>query len=208
MFFKTLGPNGTRITVVSWKAGSRKRRSHPFGGLGFWSLLGRKGRPKGAFLKTMKIEHGTKNQLFRTVWCWDPLKTVPGSGFEKTWKIHEKTIGKSMLFDGLQPLKNIEKQTLFLTLGHSKKKWKIDAKMAPKSHEKWFKMEPGGAHDLFILRFYWFLEKAKKLDFSMRFRGDQKTRKIDPWSANDSKNAPRPTTNGRTGHQGGHGTRV
>ena len=49
-----------------------------------------------------------------------------------------------MVFDGLKPLKSIEKQSLFLTLGHSKKQWKIDAKMAPKSNEKFSKMEPGG----------------------------------------------------------------
>ena len=69
----------------------------------------------------MKIENCTQNQLFRKVRRWDPLKTVPGSGFEKTLKIYQKTIGKSMDFDGLKPLKSIEKQTLFLTLGHSKK---------------------------------------------------------------------------------------
>ena len=59
--------------------------------------------------------------------------------------------------------------------------------MAPKSHEKLSKIEPGGAQDRFILSFYRFWEKAKKLDFSMRFRGEQKTRKIDPWSAKVSK---------------------
>ena len=59
---------------------------------------------------------------FQKEWCWDPLKTVPGSSFEKTLKIYEKTIGKSMFFDGLKPLKSIEKQTLFLILGHSKKR--------------------------------------------------------------------------------------
>ena len=80
--------------------------------------------------------------------------------------------------------------------------------MDPKSHEKCSKMEPGGAQDRFILCFYRFWEKAKKLDFSMRFQGDQKTRKIDPWSAKGSKQAPRGTTSGRTGRQGGHGTRV
>ena len=90
MFLKALGTNGTRITVVSWKAGSRNGRSPYFGGLGFWRLLGRKGHPKGAFLKNMKIENGTQNQLFRTVRRWDPLKTDPGSGFEKTRKIYEK----------------------------------------------------------------------------------------------------------------------
>jgi hypothetical protein len=51
----------------------------------------------------------------------DPLKTVPGSGFEKILKFDEKTIGKSMVFDCLKPLKSIEKQTLFFTLGHPQK---------------------------------------------------------------------------------------
>ena len=75
-------------------------------------MLGRKGRPKGAFLKTMKIENGTKNQLFLKVRRWDPLKTVPGSGFEKRLKMYEKTIGKSMVLDDPKPLKIIGKQTL------------------------------------------------------------------------------------------------
>jgi hypothetical protein len=52
---------------------------------------------------------------------------------------------------------------------------------------------PGSIYSL-ILRF---LVKAKKLDFSMRFWGDQKTRKIYPWSAKGSKKAPwRTITNG------------
>ena len=79
-------PNGTRITVVSWKAGSRKGRSPYFGELGFWRLLGQKGRPKGAFLKILKIEDGTKIQLFIIGRRLDPLKTIPGRGFEKTLK--------------------------------------------------------------------------------------------------------------------------
>jgi hypothetical protein len=72
-------------------------------------------------LKIIQIENGTKIQLFIIGRRWDPLKTVPGSGFEKTLKIYTKTIGKSMVFDGLKPLKSIGKQTLFLTFGHSKK---------------------------------------------------------------------------------------
>jgi hypothetical protein len=69
-------------------------------------------------------------------------------------------------------------------------------------------MEPGGAQDRFILCFYQSVEKAKKLDFSMRFQGDQKTRKIDPWSAKGSKKATRGTTPPRLSRQGAHGTRV
>ena len=68
----------------------------------------------------MKIENGTNNQLFRKNQHLDPLKTVLGSGFEKTWKIYEKTIGNSMVSDGPKPLKSIEKQTLCLILGQFK----------------------------------------------------------------------------------------
>ena len=89
-----------------------------------WSAKGRKLCSKDAFLKILKIENNTQNQLFRKVRRWDPLKTVPGSCFEKTLKTDEKTIGKSMVFDGLKPLKSIEKQTLFLILGHSKRTMK------------------------------------------------------------------------------------
>ena len=51
-----------------------------------------KGGPKGAFLKILKIVNGTTNQLVINVRRWDPLKTVPGTGFEK----HET----SMKIDG------------------------------------------------------------------------------------------------------------
>jgi hypothetical protein len=44
----------------------------------------RKGGQKGAFLEIPKIENGTKIQLFSKDRHRDPLKTVPGSGFEKT----------------------------------------------------------------------------------------------------------------------------
>ena len=46
-------------------------------------------------------------------------------------KIDEKTIGKSMVFDGPKPLKSIEKQTLFLILGHSKKTMKKRCRRGP-----------------------------------------------------------------------------
>jgi hypothetical protein len=82
----------------------------------------------------MKIENGSKTQLLRIGRRWDPLKTVPGSGFENTLKIDENKIGKSTVFDGLKQLKSIEKQTHFLTLGHSKKTMKNRCqKGSPKS---------------------------------------------------------------------------
>ena len=46
----------------------------------------RKGGPKGVFLKTMKIENGSKNKFVITVRHLDPLKSVLGSGFAKNNK--------------------------------------------------------------------------------------------------------------------------
>ena len=51
-----------------------------------WSLCSRKWCPKGTFLKSPKIENGTKIKFFNKDRHQDPLKTVPGSGFEKTMK--------------------------------------------------------------------------------------------------------------------------
>ena len=82
----------------------------------------------------MKIENGTTNQLFMQVRRWDPLKTVPRSGFEKTLKFYGTIIGKSMIWDDPKPLKSIEKQSLFLILGHSKKQSKNDTNGDLKSH--------------------------------------------------------------------------
>ena len=137
---------------------------------------------KGAFLKTMKIEHGTKNQLFRKVRRWDPLKTVPGNCFEKTWKIYEKTIGKSIVLDGQKPLENIEKQTLFLILGHSKKLWKKDTKGDLKSHGFGFKMATWASQVRLIVLFLTFCCDAKKSSFLDAFPMKQQIEKIDPWS--------------------------
>ena len=58
-------------------------------------------------------EPPARSGLCRTVRHWDPLKTVPGAGFEKTCKINEKTIEQSMVFYGPKTLSSIEKQILF-----------------------------------------------------------------------------------------------
>ena len=63
-FEKTLGPNGTVITKVSWAAGSLQGAVQWEAAGVFLRLHLRKGAPKGASLKTMKIENGTENQLF------------------------------------------------------------------------------------------------------------------------------------------------
>jgi len=113
----------------------------------------------------MKIEDGTKIQLFIIGRRWDPLKTVPGSCFEKTLKIYEKTIGKSMVLYGLKPLKSIEKQTLFLTLGHSKNNEKSMPKWLPKVMKNRAKWSPGAPRiDLFFV-FIDFWRRRKNLIF-------------------------------------------
>ena len=173
--------------MISWKTGSRERRSPELGALGFWGPAARKWCPKGAFLKTMKIENGTKNQFVRKVRRWDPLKTIPGSGFEKTWKFYEKTIGKSMFFDGPKPLKTIEKHILFLILGHSKKQWKTYAKGDLKSHVLGSKMATWASLVRLIVWFLMFCCDAKKSSFLDAFPMYQKIEKMEPWSAKGRK---------------------
>ena len=56
--------------------------------------------------------------------CKDVVKTTKTmfhSSPVHSTPIEDPSIGKSMVFDGLKPLKSIEKQTLFLILGHSQK---------------------------------------------------------------------------------------
>ena len=66
-----------------------------------------------------------------------------------------------MSFDGLKPLKSIEKQTLFLTLTHSKNNEKSMPKWLPKvmkNGPKWSQGEP--RIDLFIV--FMILEESEK----------------------------------------------
>ena len=189
LFLKTLGPNGTRITVVSWKAGSRQGRSPYFEVLGFWRLLGQKGGSKDPFLKIMKIRNGTQTQLFRKVRRWDPLKTVPR-------KFDEKTIGKYIVLDGPKPLKSIEKQALFLILGHSKKRWQNDTKGNLKSHVFGSKMATLASPVRLIVGFLMFCCDAKKSSFLDAFPMHQKIEK-------SSLGAPKGRTKSSRGIAGG-----
>ena len=99
-------------------------------GHGFGWTFGRKGNPKLVFLEIPKIENGTQIQPFSKDRHQGPLKTVPGSGFEKPMKTRSGMIG----FIWSKTIKNIKEWSLFLILGHSQKLWKNDAKGDPKSH--------------------------------------------------------------------------
>ena len=104
-FSKTLGPNGRVTIIFLWKTGSRQGAAQWAAGGVFWCLLGRKGGPKGDFLKTMKIENSTPERVFMKVQHWGPLKTVPGSILKK----HEKSMKKQLKFNGFWLSKTIEK---------------------------------------------------------------------------------------------------
>ena len=78
-FSKTLGPNGTVITMISWTIGSWQGWAPDRWLIGFGHLCSRKWSPKGVFLKFQKIVK---------VRHWEPLKTVAGNGFEK----HDKSM--------------------------------------------------------------------------------------------------------------------
>jgi hypothetical protein len=95
----------------------------------FW----RKGGQKGAFLEIPKIGNGTKIQLFGEDRDGDPLKTVPGSGFEKTWKTMKFGSGNER-FLMAQIYWKCRTVIDFMVFGHSQKKWKTDAKRDLKKH--------------------------------------------------------------------------
>ena len=93
-----------------------------------------------------------------------------------------------MVFDGPKPLKSIEKQTLFLILGHSKKQWKNDAKGDLKSHVLGSKMATWASQVRLILWFWTFWCDAEKSSFLDALQMDQQIEKIEPWS---NKGSPR-----------------
>ena len=145
--------------MVSWKAGSPEGQHGSLEALLFFRLLERKGGPKSAFLKITK-ENDIRNQLFIKVRHRDPLKTVPGSGFEQ----HENLCKNNGKINGSWWSKTISffgKQTLFLILGHSKKR-------CQKWNTNWSKMATLTSHVGQILWFVWFVVRCQKNTFFRR----------------------------------------
>jgi hypothetical protein len=85
-----------------------------------------------------------------------------------------------MVLDGPKPLKSIEKQTLFLILGHSKKLWKNDTKGELKSHVLGSKMATWASQVWLIVWFLTFCCDAKKSSFLDAFPMDHKIEQIYP----------------------------
>jgi hypothetical protein len=80
-----LGAGGATVGSGTPKPGKSHSKSKHFV---------RKWFPKGSFLEIPKIGNGIKIDQWRQDRHWDPLKTLSGSGFEKTRKINEILIGK------------------------------------------------------------------------------------------------------------------
>ena len=113
-----------------------------------------------------------------------------GHGEKQTWNNDEKTIGKSIFFDGPKPLKSILKLTLFLILGHSKKQWKNDVKGDLKSDFWGSTMATWASQFRLIIWFFTFWCEAKKSSFLDVFPMDQKIEQIEPWGAKGKKEHP------------------
>ena len=162
------------------KTGFEKRERPAVRSHVFWSLCGWKWWPKDCFLKILKIENGIKITLFITAQHLDPLKTVPGTGFEQTWKFDEKSIGKSMVSDGPKPLKSIKKTNTFswFSVIH-----KNDEKRCQRGPQKsGFGIQNGdmGFQFRLILWFLKFWGDSKKSHFLDALPKVQTNRKISP----------------------------
>ena len=92
-----------------------------------------------------------------------------------------------MVFDGPKPLKSIEKQILFLILGHSKKQWKTYAKGDLKSHVLGSKMATWAYQFRLIIWFLKFWCDAKKSSCLDAYPMDQQIEKNEPWGAKGHK---------------------
>ena len=180
--------------MVSWKAGSRQGRPARDTLRLFGASVAENGVQKVPFWKWMKIENGTKIKLFVKVQHLDRLKTVPGSGFEQTWKFDAKSIAKSMVSDGPKPLKSIEKQTFCLILGHSQKRLKNYAKGDLTSHVFLCKMATWASQLRLILWFLKFWCDAKNHHFWMPSRRSSKNHRIGTQIAERTPERPEDST--------------
>ena len=184
MFLKTIGPNGTRITVDSWKAGSRKGRTPYFGGLGFGRLLG------CLFEKHENWKWHQKPTFYKSS-ALGPSKNGPGERFwkniEKLWKNYRKI---NCFWWSKTIAKYCKKPILLLISGHSKRQWKNDAKGDLKSHvfcQKWRHGPPS-----FDLSYYFwrFGAMPKNLHFWTPSRWTKKSNKSTLGAPRAKKSTP------------------
>ena len=124
-----------------------------------------------------------QNQTFQESSALGPIKNNPKERFWKNMKNLWKHYRKSMVFDGPKPLKIIEKQRLFLILGHSKKRYQ----RGPQKKIWGSKMATWASQVWLIVWFLTFCCDAKKSSFLDAFPMDQKIEKIEPWSAKGLK---------------------
>ena len=127
----------------------------------FWDHFARKCWSNGRFLDFLKIGNGSKINPCRQDRHRDPLKTVPGSGFEKTWKNNEISI-ENERFLMAKIYWKCRTVIDFMVLGHSQKWWKNDAKRDLTNHVFWMKIATWASQLRLILWFLTFWCDAKK----------------------------------------------
>ena len=176
-FKKPVGPNGTEITMVSWKAGSRQGRPAQESSVTKFSFL-QKMVSKRYLFENHKNRKWHQHQTFHKSSALGPSKDGLGERFwtnmKNRWTINRKI---SIVFDDPKPLKSIEKQTLFLISGHSQKRWKNDARGDLKSH-------------VFLSKMATWDSQFRKSLFLDAFPMDQQIEKIEPWGAKGRKKCP------------------
>ena len=182
IFKKTLGPNGTVTTMVSWKAGSREVLPRSLGGLLFCSTAWPKRWSKGCLFEKNENRKWYPRPTFYKSSALGPSKNDPG---ERFWKNMKKSWKNYRKINGFWLSKTIEKywkQIFSLIFGHSQKQCKNDAKGDLKRHVFCSKMATWASQVRLILWFvsfwcdankWWFwdaLPLVQKIWIFVRFR--------------------------------------
>ena len=191
MFLKTLGPNGTRITVVSWKAGSRQGRSPYFEVLQFLAPAWAKRSSKGCLFENHENRKWHPNPTFQKSSALGPSKNGPQERFWKNMKNRWKNDRNINGFGWSKTIEKYWKTNTFLDFRSFKKRWQNDTKGDLKSHVLGSKMATWASQ---VRRIVWFLTfccDAKKSSFLDAFPMDQQIEQIEPWSTKGPKKSVR-----------------
>ena len=167
-FWKPVSPNGTVITMVSWKAGSRQGRPAQESITAKFRICGRTWCPKGAFLKIPKTEKGTPKQTFYKRSALGPSKNGPHPG--AVWKKHETSmkIDRKMIDRGMRKSSLARACVRISHFRRFSKSMNIYGKVGPQSHPKSFTTGRSGDQGRLIDHLYWFWAVSKKLVFLCR----------------------------------------
>ena len=134
IFWKPLGPNGSVISMVSWKAGAPTNRTILCLFSAFWHHLGVCWCHFGAHWMSKESQD---RSFFEQTWTnWE--KGGPRNGFRKTWFFDWFLMPKWEAW-------NCKKEVFasyLLQIKTFRRSGKLIEKEMPKSHPKWHKIEP------------------------------------------------------------------